>query len=351
MRLITQLDWIDVFVRVIMKVLVTGANGFIGREIVDELIKNNHFVTGLGRTEKYPAENLKNYDYFQADITDYKTLSELEAFREIDAVIHSAGLAHQFGETSREEFEAVNVKGTENILRLAVALKIKHFILIGSTAVYGIVPAAGNSKQIPVKFTEDTTPNPQTLYAESKLEGENVCRRLCKENKIPLTIFRLAPVIGEANVGNAARLISAIDKNHFVWIGGGANLKTLIYKRDVARACVCLIEKKRGETEIFNLAAEPVTMKDFVNEISANLNKKIFPVKIPAYLLRMIFRLNAKFLKIKKVDKIADTVEKWLSEDIYAADKIAEVYQFKPQTTVSEAVAEQIKYYKTNAVR
>lgn len=330
-----------------MKVLVTGANGFIGREIVDELIENNHFVIGSGRNDIKTAKNMKNYDFLQADITDYKTLSKLEAFKEIGTIIHSAGLAHQFGETPREEFQAVNVKGTENILRLAVALKIKHFILIGSTAIYGIV-SAENSKRISVKITEETAPNPQTLYAESKLESENVCRRICEENKIPLTIFRLAPVIGGANVGNAARLISAIDKNRFVWIGSGTNLKTLIYKRDVARACVRLIEKKRGATEIFNLAAPPIPMKDFVKEISVNLNKKILPVKIPASLLRKVFRLNAKILKVKKIDKIGDTVEKWLSEDVYTADKIAESYQFRPQTTINEAVAEQVNYYKKN---
>ncbi len=88
-------------------------------------------------------------------------------------------------------------------------------------------------------------------------------------------------------------------------------------------------------------------MKDFVNEISAGLNKKIIPISIPASLLRKVFRLNDKFLKIKKIYRLSDTVEKWLSDVVYAADKIAELYQFKPQTTISEALARQVNYYKS----
>jgi len=332
-----------------MRILVTGATGFIGREIVAELVENNHRVIGLGKNAKHPQADSANHTFLRADITDYKNLSELEKFRDVEAIIHSAGLAHQFGDTGREQFEAVNIRGTENILNLGIKLRIKHFILIGSTAVYGINKATGDLKHNSAVFNEETAPNPQTLYAESKLEGEKICRRMCEEHKIPLTIFRPAPVLGEANVGNAARLISAVEKNRFVWIGSGSNLKSLIYKRDVARACVVLVEKKRNGTEIFNLSAEPVRMKDFVNEISANLNVKIIPLEIPANFLEKVFRLNDKYAKIKKIEKLAGTIEKWLSEDVYAADKIAALYQFKPQTPISEAIARQINYYKSSS--
>jgi len=254
-------------------------------------------------------------------------------------------LAHQFGDTKKEQFDAVNVTGTENVLNLGVKLKIKHFILIGSTAVYGVQKSArviGSNRSI---IDENGVLAPPTLYAESKLSSERVCRRVCEENKIPLTIFRLAPVIGEDNTGNVARLISAIDKNRFVWVGDGQNLKSLIYKRDVARACVKLLESKKNATEIFNLAAEPVRMKDFVNQIARHLNKKIFPVQIPASIPRMVFDLNAKLFDLKKINKISETVEKWLADDVYAADKIAQAYDFRPTTTIEEAIKKQVDQY------
>lgn len=331
-----------------MKILVTGATGFIGREIVSELLENNFEVIGIGRNENKLSLNRSKFSFVKADITDFKSLTELEKLKDVEVIIHSAGLAHQFGETKRAEFEAVNVLGTENILAIAAKLRVKHFILIGSTAVYGFVPPIRNLNGKPPLIDENTATNPQTLYAESKLKGEEICQRVCSDNRIPLTIFRLAPVIGEANVGNTARLISAIDKNRFVWIGGGNNLKTLIYKRDVARACVELIEKKRGATEIFNLAAEPVLMKDFVSEITKNLDKKILPIKIPAQILRLIFSFNEKTLSIGKIGKLSETIEKWLSDDVYCGGKIYEIYGFKPQTSISEAIRRQIYFYQSS---
>lgn len=333
-----------------MKVIITGVTGFIGQEIASEFINNAFQVIGLTRAREVFDPAQQGVVFVQADITNYENLSKLENETDIDLMIHSAGLAHQFGETKKEEFDAVNFKGTENVLNSAVKLKVKHFILIGSTAVYGIPGKNEVSGKNTIVIDENTPTNPQTLYAESKLESERICRQICETNNIALTIFRLAPVIGEANVGNVARLISTIDKNRFVWIGDGTNLKSLIYKRDVALSCLAVAKKKTNKTEIFNLAAEPVRMKDFVNEIASRLNKKTLPISIPAFVLRGIFRANASFFKIKKLDKLSDTVEKWLSNDVYSADKIAQAYGFKPQTTVFEGLHKQIDYYKAKKV-
>lgn len=335
-----------------MKVLVTGATGFIGKEIVRELSVNNIEVTGV-RGRKSSAELLNQNSEIkivQLDISDVKSVSSGEKLGKFDVFIHSAGLAHQFGETKKEAFDAVNVEGTKNVADLSVKLGAKHFILIGSTAVYGIKPSGAEDSVHSRDFgaiDENTPTNPQTLYARSKLESEEVCREICERNNLPLTIFRLSPVIGEANIGNAARLISAIDKGRFLWIGKGENQKSLIYKNDVARACVELVKSKTGGgTEIFNLSSPPVTMKNFVDEIAKSLNKKIYDFSVSENFLKNVFLANSKFLGIKKLDKIKDTVEKWLSDDIYSAEKIERKYGFIPETSVSAAIGKQIEWYK-----
>lgn len=329
-----------------MKVFVTGATGYIGREIISELAENDYQVIALGNSKNISdSEQRTNIVFRRADITDYKNLLDLEKLEGVGVLIHAAGLAHQFGKTKKEDFDAVNVKGTENVLHLALKLKIRHFILIGSTAVYGIPPIRKDKADNAPVIDEDAPVDPQTLYAASKLESEIVCRRICEDNGIALTIFRLAPVLGEENAGNAARLIEAIDKNRFVWVGGGENLKTLIYKSDVARACVRLIAEKFVGTEIYNLAAEPIKMKDFVVEISSRLNRKIFPLAIPAVFLRTVFSINSKTLNSRRINKISDTVEKWLSDDIYSAGKIAEAYGFQPSVSTREAIGRQVEHY------
>lgn len=322
-----------------MKVIVTGAKGFVGKEIVAELLENKHSVFRVGRIKQLESNELadKNSDdYFSADITVYKTLTKLEKLENIDAVIHSAGLAHQFGDIEKEKFYRINVLGTKNIAELAVKIKAGQFILISSTAVYGIKK---NS------IDEETLCQPETLYAESKLEAEKECIEICTQNNLPLTILRLAPVIGENNVGNAARLVSAIDKRRFVWIGKGKNLKTLIYKRDAARAVVEILQNKKDKIEIFNLAAKPISMENFVLEIEKHLKKNAPKIFIPSGIMQKIFSINKKTFGFTKINKLSETVKKWLSDDVYSAQKIKQMYNFEPRTSMAEAVERQVKCY------
>jgi len=332
-----------------MRVLVTGATGFIGQEIVRELSKNNIEVIQVSSSKSKLITSEENYpsNFYAVDITSYENLLELEKLSQIDAVIHSAGLAHQFGEIERAKFDAVNVEGTKNVARLANLLKTQQLILISSTAVYGIKKAVeSRNRKSEIVIDENTSCQPKTLYAESKLEAEREATKFCEAKKIALTILRLAPVIGEENVGNAARLVSAIDKGKFIWIGNGSNLKTLIYKTDVARACVNILTNKKGKTEIFNLAAAPISMREFVSEIAKHFDKQIPKIKLSPRILNIVFQLNAKIFGLGKVKKLSETVEKWLSDDIYSAKKIKQVYGFQPKFSIAEAIERQVSWYK-----
>lgn len=324
-----------------MKVLVTGATGFIGREIVSELSEGEFEIYQIGNSNV--KSQFSKEKFFKVDITSFEEVCELEQLKEADAVIHSAGLAHQFGNIEKEKFQKTNVEGTKNILELAVILKVKHFVLISSTAVYGTEKKFGKN----VKVTDESAAcRPQTFYAESKLEAEQAAMEVCGQNNINLTIFRLSPVIGEGNAGNVARLVEAIDKKRFLWIGGGENYKSLIYKKDVARACREILMKKKKGTEIFNLAAAPILMRDFVGDTAKNLNKKIPGFSIPPLLLEKVFQLNERTLKIKKIRKISETIEKWLSDDVYSAERFEREYNFRPGTSISEALEKQINWYR-----
>ncbi|MGC2235857.1 MAG: NAD-dependent epimerase/dehydratase family protein [Pyrinomonadaceae bacterium] len=323
-----------------MKVLVTGATGFVGKAIVAGLIKGNFGVFCLGGLSKENTDKLPNF--FKADIADTESLGALDGIKNLDVIIHSAGLAHQFGEVRKDDFWKINVEGTKNVARLGAELKIRHFILISSVAVYGNVKKRGDKKFIDEKFLCE----PGSIYAQSKLESEQAAIEICEQNNIPLTILRLSTVIGENDRGNTARLIEAIDKRLFVWIGKGENYKSLIYKNDVAGACLKILDKKTSKTEVFNVSAEPVLMKDVVSEISAALNKKVPGMHVSVKLLERVFRLNSKVFRLKRVFNLSETTQKWLSEDVYSGDKIASEYGFRAETPVSEAIRRQVEAYK-----
>lgn len=319
-----------------MKVLVTGASGFLGQAIISEIGQENHDIYSLVSFKNKNSQNLPNV--YQADISDYESLLKLEEIENCAIVIHSAGLAHQFGKTSDEKFWDVNVRGTENIARLAVKLKTKHFILISSVSVYGDVEKNG-------AIDENRICNPQGIYAKSKLESEVIARKICASNQIGLTIIRPATIIGENDRGNTARLIEAIDRNRFIWIGKGENRKSLVYKQDVAKACLKVFEKKSSEVEVFNVTAESVKMNYIVSEIEKSLQKKTPKFKISVSMLEKIFEVNKKTINISKIEKLRSTVDKWISEDVFSSQKIFKEYGFRAETKIAEALRRQVEYY------
>lgn len=322
-------------------ILVTGATGLVGKAIISVLSQANRFkiisVGGKNSQVEGKEQSESFYQFYQADISDYKTFAEIEKQKKVDILIHAAGLAHQFGKTEREDFWRVNVLGTANVWRLAEKLGVEYFILISSVSVYGNY---GN-----IEVDESFKCNPEGFYAESKLESEKVSIEAAEKNNLSLTILRLGTVIGEGDRGNVSRLIETMDRGRFFWIGKGNNKKSLIYKNDVAEAVLKVLEKKASGREIYNLTAEPVKMKNIVSVIAQNLNKKIPRWAIPSDALRKIFKLNNKTFSIKKLERQSNTLEKWLSDDIYSNKKFCEKYNFKFRTTVAEAIERQVNYY------
>jgi nucleoside-diphosphate-sugar epimerase len=319
-------------------ILVTGASGLVGNSIVGELSEDERFeITGVCGKNKLDTEaTLKKI--FQLDISDYEALKVAEELEKIDIIIHAAGLAHQFGDTLKENFWRVNVVGTENVCKLAVNLNVKHFILISSVSVYGNY---GN-----VEADETFKCHPDGFYAESKLEAEKIAVKLCESANINLTILRLATVIGEGDRGNVARLIDSINKGKFVWIGNGANKKSLIYKGDAAKAVSKIIENQPTGTQIFNVTAKAISMKEIVDAIAENLPKKLLPLSISTTILNLIFRLNKNTVSLNKVNEIEKTVEKWLANDIYSGEKMLKIYNFNPATIIAEAIEKEVNSYK-----
>jgi nucleoside-diphosphate-sugar epimerase len=323
------------------KILVTGASGFVGSSVVKELQNIEQYnVYGLVSNRKGIEINIQTglKKVFQSDISDSQTLRETEELKKTNILVHTAGLAHQFGRVKKEDFWRVNVRGTENICRLAEKLGVEHFVLISSVAVYGVY---GNSK-----IDETYICQPSGIYAESKLESENRAIEFCEQKNIRLTILRPATVIGEGDLGNTTRLITLIDRGRFLWVGKGENKKSLIYKKDVAKGILKVIESKESaKAEIYNLTNESVSMKEIVQTISERLDRKMPRLAIPEKFFRGFFRLNKTKLSLEYLKKFEKTFEKWLSDDIFSGERFYEKFNFKPETTVYEALSKQVDYY------
>jgi nucleoside-diphosphate-sugar epimerase len=323
-----------------MRVLITGAKGFVGKAIISALSQSRIEIVMLDLPPG-PADVPPEH-FFGADITNIGELQDLSNIGDIDAVIHAAGLAHQFGIVTREKFWRVNVAGTVNAAKLAARLNAKRFVLISSVSIYGKVGQEGSER------SETSACHPDGLYAESKYESENAAREVCEKHGVDLTILRLATVIGEGDGGNVSRLIKAVDKRKFYWIGKGENRKSLVYKGDVARACLAVLTGKQPGGATYNISARPETMKNIVSYIEQALGKKVLPIGIPPGFLKLAFGVNSKTLGVGRISRLGETVEKWLSDEIFSAERFKADYGFEPETSIEEAIKREVAWYLVN---
>lgn len=311
-----------------MRILVTGASGFVGSNTCSHLEAAGHDVIRAVHSKKSGASN-----EYAVDIAE--SFEALDNIGEIDAVVHCAGIAHRFGRTSRDEFRRVNVDGARNVADLAVRKGISRFVHLSSVLVYG--PLQSNH---PV--TEDQVPAPADDYSSSKLEGELAVAEVCGAVDIKLSILRPVPIIGEGSRGNVARLIRAIDRNRFVWIGDGRNERSFVDVSDVAKAVGMALSTDSFGT--FNVTGGTLTVREMIHAISEGLERSLPIQLVPHGAAKLALSVSRPLALIPKFSGYHRTLETWLSDGIYSGEALSRS-GFLPSTDVREALRNEVKAY------
>lgn len=144
---------------------ITGSAGRIGREIYDLLSARGHSVLGIDRIPSRSTDMV-------ADLRDAEKLKS--AFHGADTVFHVGALhAPHVGMVSDEEFRSINVIGTERVIKTAKEAGARSFVFTSTTALYGY---ASQEKNRASWITEETIPQPRTIYHETKMEAEHIVR-------------------------------------------------------------------------------------------------------------------------------------------------------------------------------
>ena len=162
-----------------------------------------------------------------------------------------------------------------------------------------------------------------------------------------LTIIRLATLYGEGDPGNVGRLVRAIDRGRFFWVGNGSNRKSLLYKGDAARAVMAVIQSPLTGVNIFNISAPPCTMREIVDGIGDSLGKHPFPLHVPASLALLLGRYLSK-IPNRRLAGLSQTVKKWLAEDIYDARRFQKAYGFQTKTSLQDGLKREVDWYRKN---
>jgi nucleoside-diphosphate-sugar epimerase len=307
---------------------VTGATGFIGGEIARVLSAAGWDVLASGRREagEFPR-------YQRADLSD--AFAARSVVRDVDAVVHAAGLAHRAASTS--SMMENNALSTENVAR-AAASTARVFVLLSSISVYG--------HSEPGVKTEDGPCRPETPYATSKLEAERRAFEAGATSKMRVRILRLSTVFGEGDPGNCGRLMRSIGNGRFRWIGRGLNLKSLVYKGDVAQACIRALEADSAEIGVYNVSAEPVSMAAIVGAYAGALGKDLPRRRIPAGLAVAASGAAASLCLFRgPAARAFSAVRTWLRSDVVDTEKAARELGFRASTSLTEGIRRQVQHY------
>jgi len=251
-----------------LTVLVTGATGAIGPRVVEALSEAGHHVRSLSIDAPSGGVLPKQIEATVGDITDADTVRR--AVKGCDAVVHLAALLHIMNppKSLRPEYERVNVAGTRNVVDAAMAADVQRVVYFSTVAVYG--PTLGQV------MSEESTPRPDSFYAETKLAAERIVLASRSASNQPMgTVLRLGAVYGSRIKGNYDRLVSALDRGTFVPIGSGSNRRTLLYDKDLGAAAELALTHPAAAGVVFNVTDGTYhTVTEIIDAICLGLGRK-----------------------------------------------------------------------------
>lgn len=261
--------------------LVTGGAGFIGSNIVEELLERGQKVRVLDNFSTGKRENilpfLDKIELIEGDIRDYRVVRE--AVEGVDFILHQAALP-SVPRSIKDPITTneVNVSGTLNILDAALDAKLKRVVYASSSSIYG------NSEVLPKR--EDMPPNPLSPYAVSKLAGEKYCQVFSQIYGLETVCFRYFNVFGPRQEPNSQysavipKFIATMKKGERpVIYGDGKQSRDFTYVTNVVKANILACKLDDVVGEVFNIACgERYSLIDLVNKLNEIFGSNIEPV-------------------------------------------------------------------------
>jgi len=236
-------------------VLVTGGLGFIGSNLVDELLVAGYDVIIFDDESSGHNHNSKAYTIF-GDITIKQDFRQIRP--KIDYIVHlAAAISVEESMKNPKKYEDINLHGSRNVLEWAVEHKVKKVISASSAAVYG------TPKILPVG--EATKPNPISPYARTKLDMEYIHEEMNDKHGIDTICLRFFNVFGPRQdpksgySGVISKFIdNAMEGTDITIYGDGKNTRDFIFVKDIARAIMQAMKYGEG-FQVFNVGTETIT--------------------------------------------------------------------------------------------
>ena len=323
-----------------MKVLITGATGFLGKYIVEELKNNGYQVVAFGRNEKIGKALIdSNVEFFKGDIENKEDL--LRAFQGCSAVIHAAALSTVWGKWSN--FYKVNVLGTRNIVEICEKQGLK-LVFVSSPSIY-----AGAKDQLDVKENEAPKDNNLNFYIKSKIMAENII----KNSKLNYMIIRPRGLFGIGDTSIIPRLLDLNKKMGIPLFADGKQKVDVTCVENVAYALRLALENERYSRQTYNITNdEPIEFKEILTLFFNEMGTEGKYLKWNYRLILILVSILEKVYKLFGIEKEPPLTKYTLYLMRYSQtlniDKAKKELGYYPQISVLEGVKKYVKHIREN---
>ncbi|MGT2828388.1 NAD-dependent epimerase/dehydratase family protein [Streptococcus hillyeri] len=322
-----------------MKVLVTGATGFLGKYIIEELVSAGYQLVAFGRNETIGRSLVSpQVTFVKGDLANLENVRK--AAQGVEMIVHAGALSDVWGPW--QQFYESNVLGTQNILTVCDEFEIKRLVHISSPSIY-----AKASHQFNV--TEDGAPleNNLNYYIKSKLMAEH----LVTQSTVPYVILRPRGLFGVGDVSIVPRLLRTNDTIGIPLLNGGQQLVDMTCVENVAYAIRLCLEHDKALGQIYNLTNdEPMPFKDLLDLFFKASGNRPHYRKLPAKPLEVLVSLiESIFLKcrFKKEPPLTRYTFYLLAySQTLSIAKIKRELGYHPKLTIEEGVQKYVDYHR-----
>ena len=323
-----------------MKVLLTGATGFLGKYMIEELKNNSYQVVAFGRNEKVGKTLIdKNVEFFKGDIDNLDDL--YKASQDCIAVIHAAALSTVWGRW--EDFYNVNVLGTKNVVQVCEEKNLK-LVFVSSPSIY-----AGAKDQLDVKEDEAPKENNLNYYIKSKIMAENII----KSSKLNYMIIRPRGLFGVGDTSIIPRLLELNKKIGIPLFVDGKQKVDITCVENVAYALRLALENNQYSREIYNITNdEPIEFKEiltlFFNEMGTEGKYLKWNYNLISPLVSFL-EIFYKFFRIEKEPPITKyTLYLMKYSQTLNIDKAKRELGYHPKISILEGVKKYVEHSRKN---
>jgi nucleoside-diphosphate-sugar epimerase len=322
-------------VQLIKNLLITGANGFVGRQLCGVLSSQGHTIRGTVRCLK-SIERGSGMPEELVEISDIGPGTNWgAALKGIDAVIHLAARTHVLNERTSDplaEFRRVNVIGTQTLADAAARAGVKRFVLLSSIHVHGL------STPDLVPFSEESPPRPAEPYAVSKWEAEQSLWDICRAAGMEAVVLRPPLVYGPGAIkGNMLRLLGAIRRNQVFPLGAIQNSRSFIGLGNLAEALALSATAPGAANQTFLISdGADVSTPELIRKIARAMGKEPRIWAVPKPLLSLagaIFPPVGRALK-----RLSDSL-------LVDSSKFRKTMNWEPQQTLDQGIESMVSDY------